>query len=88
MNPLQQALSRGVGGTPNGQMQNILQMMNAVRRSANPMQAVQNIAMQNPQLRQAMDLVNTQYGGNAQKAFYDLAAKRGIDPNSILNMLR
>jgi hypothetical protein len=27
-------------------------------------------------------------GGDAQKAFYDLARKNGVDPNDILNMIR
>ena len=41
----------------------------------------------NPQLKQAMDLVQ-QNGGDAEKAFYKLAEEKGVNPDDILNMLK
>ena len=57
-------------------------------RSANNPQAVMNMLMQsNPNLKQAMDLVQ-QSGGDPQRAFYALCQQKGVDPNNILNALR
>lgn len=42
---------------------------------------------QNPQMQNVMNIVN-QYGGDARTAFYETAKERGIDPNTIINMLK
>jgi hypothetical protein len=41
----------------------------------------------NPQMMQVMELVNSM-GGDPKAAFYKLAAQKGVDPNSILSMLK
>lgn len=64
----------------------IRQMMGAVRAAQNPTLALQQMAGQNPQLQQALQLVQ-QSGGNPQAAFEKLARERGIDPQQILSML-
>ena len=44
--------------------------------------------MQNtPQMREAQRLINSA-GGDARKAFFDLAAARGVDPDEVLRLLR
>ena len=43
--------------------------------------------MNNPQMKQVMDVVN-QYGGDPQKAFYAIAEQQGVNPQEILNMLK
>lgn len=58
-------------------------MMNLVRNSKNPQAMIQNLAMQNPNLREAMNLIQ-QSGGNMQEAFMNLARQRGVDPNAFL----
>lgn len=63
------------------------QMMNAVQSAQNPALALQQMAGNNPQLQQAMQLVQ-QSGGNAQAAFEKLARENGIDPQQILGMLK
>ena len=51
-----------------------------------PMGAINQIAMRNPQMQQVMSVIN-QNGGNAQQAFYNMAQQRGVDPNVILQQL-
>ncbi len=48
---------------------------------------LQQLAQNNPNVANAMSLIR-QYGGDPQKAFYEEAKKRGIDPNQIIGMLR
>ena len=82
-------------------MQNpMLQMMNlnqgirmvkglydTVRMAQNPQMALQKMLQSNPNVKQAMDLIN-QGGGDPQTVFYNLARQQGVDPNQILNMLK
>ena len=51
-----------------------------------PMGAINQIAMNNPQMQQVMSVIN-QNGGNAKQAFYTMAQQRGVDPNVILQQL-
>lgn len=57
-----------------------------IRSASNPQMMFQQMISQNPNYPQAQQLIQ-QSGGNAQKAFYDLAGQMGIDPNDILNSL-
>ena len=58
-----------------------------IRGAQNP-QAMMNMLVQNnPNLHQAMDLIQ-QSGGDPQKAFYTLCNQRGIDPQQILNAMK
>lgn len=59
-------------------------MVSMLRNSPNPQTLLNNLLMQNPQVT---GLIN-QYGGNPKAAFYALAQQKGIDPNTILNMLK
>lgn len=65
----------------------IKNMMNLVKSAGNPQMMIQQIMMQNPQMKQAMDYIN-QNGGNAKDAFYKLANENGVDPEDIINMLK
>ena len=65
----------------------IKQMGNMFKNAKNPQMLIQNMMMQNPQMKQVMDFIN-QNGGDAKSAFYKLADQRGVDPNEILNMLK
>ena len=47
----------------------IKQMMGMVKSAANPQQALNMLAMNNPQMKQVMDIVE-QYGGDSMKAFH------------------
>ena len=80
MNPLLQNL-------PNPQLQQIKSMYRLMQGAKNPQAMLQQMASQNPNMKQVLDLVN-QNGGDAQKAFYALAQQKGVNPNDILNQLR
>lgn len=62
-------------------------MMDAVKNASNPGAMMEQMAAQNPQLRNVMELVQ-QSGGDAKGAFYALAKQKGVDPESILSLLR
>lgn len=63
------------------------QMLNSVRMAGNPQAMMDQMLRNNPNYSRALELVR-QNGGNAQKAFYDLANQYGVDPNEILNSLK
>ena len=67
--------------------QPIKQMMTAVRSAQNPQLALNQLIMQNPQMKQVMDIVQ-KHGGDPMAAFKDEAEARGVDPDEILNMLK
>jgi hypothetical protein len=70
-----------------GRLGPIKQMMQTVRAAQNPQLALQQMAQQNPQLQQALQLVQ-QSGGNPQAAFEKLARDKGLDPQQIMGMLK
>ena len=65
----------------------IKQMMGMVKSAANPQQALNMLAMNNPQMKQVMNIVE-QYGGDSMKAFRAVAEECGMDPEQILGMLK
>lgn len=65
----------------------IRQMMQTMRAAQNPAHALQQMAGNNPQLQQALQLVQ-QSGGDAKAAFNKLCQERGIDPQQIIAMLQ
>lgn len=65
-----------------GQIKQIMNMLNGVQ---NPQAILQQVAQQNPQLAQVMQMCN---GRNPQEVFYQLCQQRGVNPDDILNALR
>lgn len=72
---------------PNSDRSGIFGMIDQIRNSPNPNTTMQNLISTNPQIKSVMDYIN-QNGGDARSAFYNLAAQRGVDPNTILNQLK
>lgn len=68
-------------------MGNIKQMVNMIRGAQNPQALLNQMITNNPNAKQVMDLIN-QAGGDPQKAFYQLAQQKGVNPDDILNMLK
>ncbi len=68
---------------PNQNM-NLLNLMQTIKNSPNPNLAMQNMLSSNPNFQNVVNYIN-QNGGDARSAFYNMAAQKGIDPNSILN---
>ena len=64
----------------------IKQMMNMVKSAQNPQLMLNQLAMNNPQLKQVMDIVQ-QHGGDPMKALRAVAQEKGIDPDEIMRML-
>ena len=65
----------------------IKQMMQTIRTAANPQAALNTMIMNNPQMKQVMEIVN-QYGGDSMKALEAMAAEFGMTPDDVLRMLR
>lgn len=69
-------------------MQGIFQiknMMSQMRMVQNPQMAFQQMAQQNPQMQQILQMCQ---GQNPKDLFYSLCKQRGIDPEQFLNMLK
>ena len=71
----------------NSSSNSLFAVLNRVRNSPNPNQAMQQLLSNNPQYQGIMQYIN-QNGGDAKSAFYNMAAQKGVDPNSILSQLR
>ncbi len=87
---IQQGSSRnnqGINSQQNNNFNQALQTINQIKSSKNPNQMLQMLASKNPNVANAINLAN-QYGGDYQKAFYEEARRRGIDPNQILGLLK
>lgn len=61
--------------------------MGAVRSAGNPMAMISMIAGKNPQMKQILDFVG-QNGGDPEKVFYSACKDKGVDPESIIKMLK
>ena len=62
-------------------------MMQTIRTAANPQAALNMMVMNNPQMKQVMEIVN-QHGGDPMAAFTAVAKENGMDPDEILSMLK
>lgn len=60
---------------------------NSLLKSINPQQIVSNMLQANPKLRNTLDLIKMS-SKSPKELFYEEANKKGVDPNSILNMIR
>jgi len=64
-----------------------MSIVQAIRTAQNPNMMLQHLAQNNPNVANAMNLVQ-RYGGDPQRAFFEEAKRKGIDPNQIIAMLR
>ena len=67
-------------------IQPVRQMMNMVRTAQNPALMLNQLAMNNPLLKQAMDITQ-QYGGDSTKALRETAKQMGISADEVMGML-
>ena len=68
-------------------LQPVKQMMTAVRTAQNPQLALNQLIMNNPQMKQVMDIVQ-KHGGDPMAAFRAEAEAAGINPDEIMGMLK
>lgn len=69
------------------QQPGIMELINTIRNSPNPNAAMQQMASSNPAIQNVMNYIQMT-GGDAKTAFYNMAAQKGVDPESILRFLR
>ena len=62
-------------------------MFSAISGAQDPNAMLSQMAAQNPMVKRAMDIVQ-ENGGDAKAAFYNTAKSLGIDPDSIMGMLK
>lgn len=62
-------------------------MLNAMRSGSNPMNVVQHMAMQNPQMRQFMQMVNGKSPAQLKQMAENVAKERGVSLNDVARQL-
>ena len=65
----------------------LFDVYNQVRQSKNPDQVIQRLLANTPQYQEIMKYID-QNGGDAKTAFYNMAAQKGVNPETILSRLR
>lgn len=61
-------------------------MMNMLKQSPNPAVMLENVLASNPKYGDAYRLLKN--SANPKAAFYELARQKGVDPNSVISMLK
>ena len=84
MNKLYQQLNQQSSSEP---LSEAVELNRTVQQANNPNAVMSKLIQSNPKLRMAYNMVQ-QSGRNAKTLFYQLAQRKGVDPNSILNQLK
>ena len=87
MNNLYQQLMGSQGPSLPNNINQIKQMMNLFKGTNNPQQLLINLAKQNPQIQNVMNLVQNS-GKSPKDLFYQMAQQKGINPDDVLNALK
>ena len=76
----------GGSSTMNGiNMQQVKQIYSMLRNSNNPNYLLNQMASQNPQLRQTINLIKS--NGNYEQIFRDMCKERGIDADEFVRQM-
>ena len=76
----------GGSATMNGiNMQQVKQVYSMLRNSNNPNFLLNQMAQQNPQLRQTINLIKS--NGNYEQIFRDMCKQRGIDADEFVRQM-
>lgn len=65
--------------------QQLKQIINMVKSGGNPNIIFQNMAQNNPQMQQVLQMCQ---GQNPEQLFYTLCQKQGVNPNDILSLFK
>ena len=57
-------------------------------QSSNPNAMLQNLMLTNPQIKQAAEMISSQYNGDGQAAFYAAARAKGMSDQQIEEFLK
>ena len=79
MNSLYQKLNSGVPAQAR-------QMASLFKSAKSPETIITNMIQNNPKLKPIMDMVRN--GSNPKDLFYNMAQQKGVDPESVLSLLR
>lgn len=60
---------------------------NLLKSIKNPQQFLINMAQNDPKVKQTLDMIKMS-NKSPKDLFYEMAHQKGVDPDSILNMLR
>ena len=63
------------------------QMANMMKSASNPQQLLMSMAQNNPKTKQILDFINKS-NQSPKDLFYSMAKQKGVDPNSIINLLK
>lgn len=87
MNQSQQLQNSSMNGINPQALQSVKRMAGMLKGKNNPMQMLQMLGGQNPQLNQVMQMMN---GSNMspKQLFMNMAQQQGIDPNQIISMIK
>lgn len=83
-NPIFQALNHN-SPPVNPQMQNLRQAYQVFQNKGNPMQVFQQIASSNPQMKEALQMLNG--GMSSQQVFNVMCQKMGVNPQEFIKMI-
>lgn len=82
MNKLFQQLNKGMGAVPD----QARKMASFFKMARNPQAVIANAIQNNPEAASLMDTIKN--GADPQALFYTKAKEKGVDPESILSLLR
>lgn len=85
-NPILETINNRSSQQPNNSLNGIRNMMNLVNNSNDPRAMLNYMMANDPRMKEVQSIIDAN-GGDAKTAFYNLAKQKGVDPNSILNML-
>lgn len=68
-------------------MMNPMQMIHMLQSSGNPMQAMMNMANQNPMLRSAIQMMNGKTPRQMEQTVRQIAQQRGVDLDQLAHQM-
>jgi uncharacterized protein YidB (DUF937 family) len=68
-------------------MMNPMQMIQMLQSSGNPMQAMMNMANQNPMLRNAIQMMNGKTPQQMEQTVRQIAQQRGVDLDQLAHQM-
>ena len=85
-NPLMSMSGRmGGGNNPMAAMMQAMQVVNQIRQSGNPQAALNAMAQQNPNIKNAMDMCQ---GKNPEQVFNQMCQQNGMDLGQFAGMIK
>ena len=81
-NPMMQQLNQGKMKSLMGNLNNIKKSIDSLRSLGSPETALQQLMQNSPQMKEALDYVNS-HGGNPKEVCFQLMKENGLDPSML-----